>query len=328
MSKYRQDTNVEHEAQKSKVLGVVEFPAAITFVPEALGRTYMIRVNESSMKLELPSAVTGERSLRSPRPSVSDLNARAYRGWGSVIKWKAATNEILSASVTAAAIEGVIAAAEDNADAAHSFGDQFATWFRLLETWTLLWTGHSLSSQITSEAPTLSLMFEHGSGSGYHPPIMVQIPSDDGITSTTFQAACDRASDGDLPPLPWQLLVKARNGEDRRLSLVDAATAAEVSIEKRITDELERRGMSAHEADAVLRPATGIVDKLRLLEALVPRPSAQSSLLARVADQVARPRNAAVHAAHAPDGAVLERALSTAEILIERYWPMPRPASF
>lgn len=73
---------------------------------------------------------------------------------------------------------------------------------------------------------------------------------------------------------------------------------------------------------AVAKGANGLVGLLRLLES-IDGLSKPESLVARVADQLAKPRNDAVHRGSLPTDP--ERAYAAARAILDRYSPLAQP---
>jgi len=91
-----------------------------------------------------------------------------------------------------------------------------------------------------------------------------------------------------------------------------------------LTAHLRARGLTGVETERLLRLGPGIAEAFPVYQQLV---AAGQSVVSRnrVIDQLAHPRNRAVHAGEHPDQTVAERALQTAARLVGEAVPLPRP---
>ena len=105
------------------------------------------------------------------------------------------------------------------------------------------------------------------------------------------------------PPDAWALFLSASKSEDPRLAVIEVGTAVEVALSRAVHDRLATLAEGAR--NQVIIDAGGVVGLVRILEKLDGR--VQKSLVKRTMDQLASPRNQAVHAARAPSNEVLHR---------------------
>jgi hypothetical protein len=95
-----------------------------------------------------------------------------------------------------------------------------------------------------------------------------------------------------------------------RLCVIDACSAVEVALDAALTARLRAHGLTGVESERLLRLGSGIAEAFPVYQQLVA--AGQSAVSRnRVIDQLANPRNRAVHAGEHPDETVAERALET-----------------
>jgi hypothetical protein len=104
--------------------------------------------------------------------------------------------------------------------------------------------------------------------------------------------------------------------------LIDAATAAEVAVERALFSYFNGRQVGEEQIEAILKQFTGIAEKLRLIEKLEPK---EQSLVRRVADRVAGPRNKATHGGWHPGQEVVDSCLEAVSEVLAIYDPLPEP---
>jgi HEPN domain-containing protein len=111
---------------------------------------------------------------------------------------------------------------------------------------------------------------------------------------------------------------------DYRLCVIDACSAAEIALNDAITARLRAHGLAEAETEQLLRLGSGIAEAFPVYRQLVA--AGQSAVSRnRVIDQLANPRNRAVHAGEHPDEAVVQRVIETAGLLVQEAVPLPRP---
>ena len=138
-----------------------------------------------------------------------------------------------------------------------------------------------------------------------------------------MKSACDRANAGVTPPDEWRIYLSATRWRNTRPQVIDGATAAEMAIENRLFRELEDRfGPGDSVPLAIIASCSGIVEKLLLLEKIVPPDKSRKN---RVADRIAAPRNSTVHAGKHPAADVAALLLQTTKELLDFYSPLARP---
>jgi hypothetical protein len=105
--------------------------------------------------------------------------------------------------------------------------------------------------------------------------------------------------------------------------VIEVATATEVALTSKLHDRLQ--AVPSEARDVIVKQANGLVGALTLLEK-IDGISRSDSQLERVKDQLAKPRNDAVHRGlKPPDATTLQRAVTTARAVLDRYSPLPQP---
>lgn len=132
--------------------------------------------------------------------------------------------------------------------------------------------------------------------------------------------------DRQIPP-QWALLVRARSAHFQRRyrdCVIDACTASESSISEWIQAALARRSVPVEAQEVVTKQANGIIGLAEVAASLgltLPR-SRQA-----ISNELAGPRNRAVHAGAVLDVETATKAFRLADSLVATVAPMPTPAS-
>jgi len=160
------------------------------------------------------------------------------------------------------------------------FGHSFDEWYRHLYAWLELWTTQGLnhdqwpSTGIRTQA---RIEPEPGQYYGWGNWGVIHEHRGDGTTGPyaspdLLRAAAGYANRRRSPSLPWEMLRRARGlpWTEGRQKVIDAATAAEVAIERALHQFFVSHHLTSEQIEATLRPFTGIAEKLKLMEKLVP----------------------------------------------------------
>lgn len=136
------------------------------------------------------------------------------------------------------------------------------------------------------------------------------------ITSVQWGGALARASDGAQPPEAHVFLRDARHakniGQFRR-SVLDSATAAELALVKLRDDALT--GTNARLTEYLGKKVTQIDRLAAFLRAVGESPPEN------ITEDIARPRNKAIHEGHEPDEETAVKALTKAEEVVDQAFP-------
>ena len=127
-------------------------------------------------------------------------------------------------------------------------------------------------------------------------------------------------------PLPYAFLLRSRSDRangDFRQAIINACTAAEVSLSSAVEDALNSAKVRERTVVNIMRQSSGVVEIFRILIATgAPTPVSDD----RVMDQSAKPRNDAVHAGARSTEIQAARAIETASLIVEAATPLPNPA--
>lgn len=212
-----------------------------------------------------------------------------------------------------------------------SVGVVFGAWLVRAEAWLDAWTG-AIRQPVTRVGTPLiraALPSDDGGLAGVATggPVPVVIRGQRWATPEEVTAGFAAASSKlDLPLAHTMLrrsLVELHAG-DYRLCVIDACSAAEIALNDAITARLRAHGLAEAETEQLLRLGSGIAEAFPVYRQLV---AAGQSAVSRnwVIDQLANPRNRAVHAGEHPDEAVVQRVIETAGLLVQEAVPLPRP---
>lgn len=287
--------------------GSITFPVSIYVKPDVLGKVFEGRTAEGdSFEVFFPTVtdVNHENMQGEIRPAA--ITRETQRSWVmQIVAWGRKEALTAEGEVFAYAVESITFAAQlENHhplyEQANVIGRRLDGWFRTVFAWLELWTGKPFQREQSEELETRGHIWEtseQGGVSGWGGGFRVDIGRKP-VTLMMMASAVRRANEGLQVPDQWRLLTRARGWRDGRIQVIDAATAVEMAIERRIFEELSARTeLAEEELDTIIRMASGVVEKLQLLETLVPP---TKSMRKAVADRIARPRNRAVHAGYLP----------------------------
>jgi HEPN domain-containing protein len=210
-------------------------------------------------------------------------------------------------------------------------GALFGAWLVRAEAWLDIWTG-TIRQPVTRVGTPLvraALPDDDGglAGLGTGGPVPVVIRGQRWATPEEVTAGFAAASSELDIPLAYTILrrslVELHAGE-YRLCVIDACSAAEVALDAALTARLRAHGLTGADAERLLRLGPGIAEAFPVYQQLVA--AGQSAVSRnRIIDQLANPRNRAVHAGEHPDETAARRALETAARLVGEAVPLPRP---
>ncbi|MDI2036849.1 hypothetical protein PJL15_03987 [Paenarthrobacter nitroguajacolicus] len=208
----------------------------------------------------------------------------------------------------------------------HNVGTQINEWFSRAVVWMELWSGNNLNVEDGVEPTTMwSVQFkEPGSPNTYtwFPSERIyDFSTDRALTKLILESAFRKATEAVQPADAWMLYLSASKSEDPRLSVIELGTAVEVALSRSIHDRLN--GLSEAARNQIIVNAGGVVGLVRILEKLDESP--QKSFAKRTMDQLAYPRNLAVHAAGQPALETVRNAFHTGRELLSRYAPLAGP---
>jgi HEPN domain-containing protein len=210
-------------------------------------------------------------------------------------------------------------------------GALFGAWLVRAEAWLDVWTGTIREPVMRVGTPLVraALPGDDGglAGLGIGGPVPVVISGQRWATPEEVAASFVAASAKLDVPLAYTVLRRALvefYAGEYRLCVIDACSAAEIALAAALTVHLRAHGLPDAEIEQLLRLGSGIAEAFPVYRQFVP--AAQSAVSRnRVIDQLANPRNRAVHAGEHPPEAVAKRALETAARLVGEAVPLPRP---
>lgn len=209
----------------------------------------------------------------------------------------------------------------------HEFPEMIGNWLGIVRDWVAAWSGHDRETIEVRGAPAIlaaTSRDDRPHAAGGDPLVMRPVRA---ASVSEWSAALAAASDDSPLPLQHQLVAEAMMHGYRqqyRLSVVTAASAAEVGL----AEAARARLISAHwpdeDVDDVLKVPGGLVELYRL-NAMHRRLPVS---IRQVRDQLADPRNRAAHGGESPDRTTVDRAIKTARGLLDAVSPLPPPESF
>ncbi len=217
---------------------------------------------------------------------------------------------------------------------AGQFSGEVGTWLSIVRNWLSAWTGDVRHAINYGEPPArVRLVPFKNPGAGEiragGAPLHVRKLHMPGALEV--QAAFAAASFGIDLPLRHQLLADARlyaAQREYRYAVINACSAAEVALSDSARSLLAAAGQTDEQIQASLDEASGVVELYHLYAEL--RGDLKAALgvsSGRVIDQLAGPRNRAVHAGQALDLDITRKAYKTAKALVAAS-PLPAPESF
>lgn len=318
---------------------VIRLIPALEVAPECLGLELFANLDVGDFTIALPVHDGRPRSGHFLAPS-SASEALRSEPWDPRSPWAnrhrtTDEGEGLSFSIEKVVLFGA-PSGETNSELGVSssrLGIAVNSWYSRVYAWLELWTTQGVNhdqwpetgirtdgSGVTADGRQYGWgewnVFRRYSGGGTSGPY---------ASPDLLRAANDLSNRGHRPSLPWDLLRRARGlrSTDQRQKVIDAATAAEIAVERTLVRFFSEHHIEANQIDAILKPFTGIVEKLRLLETLTP---SDTSLRNRAAERIAGPRNRAAHAGWHPDEDTVEKCLDTVAQILAVYDPLPEPS--
>ncbi|QYX80215.1 hypothetical protein [Streptomyces akebiae] len=289
------------EHQVTVTLPVLEGDAQLTPLPDRLGRLD---------RLAAPPDVTGA-------PLPQDLLRAFTDVWGY-----RSTQRICY--VEAVAISPLLGTEEGKLDGAvRDLGNDFFTWFRILQEWACAWSGEPMQDFDPTRPSAVHVVNAQGAiiGNGLRQRGVYVWP--DPLNSARVAGAMRRASAGEwLPPEHRTLLeaVEAKIGAMPRKAVIDAATSVEVALAGFVTRELTSKGLDATFIEEVIKGVNGLMNLHALCTELGANPGVSKN---RLAAQLANVRNRAAHAGAVPTWDEVVAACDHAATIVHAISPLP-----
>lgn len=217
-----------------------------------------------------------------------------------------------------------------------SFGDMRAlqmfptalgTWLSTVRDWLSAWSGNPRERPEQTGDPVMRVALANepdrpAIGAGGRVPVIVQ--EQRAATVAEVRAAFAAASNARELPLQHRLQAEAKvhfYRREYRHAVIAACSAAEVALSDAFRELLRDAGRAEGEVRDISRGVSGVVELYRLNAG---RAGGLSVSISRVMDQLANPRNLAVHAGEAMDNDTAKNAILTAASLLQ-VTPLPTP---
>jgi HEPN domain-containing protein len=276
--------------------------------------------NDADFQAKWPSRLKAKWSSYFGKPPFADPFAL-----GRVLEWKAdqGPEGISRFAVSKLVVFSNETVSEKQAQKLLHLGEE---WQRRLILWTEIIASPNVadeSSDVIQHATDTFVWLDTGGSSKQitcpHPTqISIVLPDLPHMTVEQWRKLLVKASSDEAPPEAYVLLRNASrllSQKRYRSSVLDAATAAEIAL-----TELQARsfpsGMSRHDKDDLkkrYRQFDGLLDSLALMN--VSRP-------AHVRDEVANPRNDAIHQGKEPSEEAARHCLAKAQEVVEHVFPI------
>jgi hypothetical protein len=296
----------------------------------ALGQTYSGGEPQGPFTLTFPVLPErGDRRLRTPEPGAPHFDADDW-DWGNVSPTSGVGAPGLTASVRRVVIRGQLSAPASDTFRSY-FREQFDPWFALVARWIEVWTGQVIQDNLTGRggrSRSFGALWDMSDDA--HPSIQMLrgghaeiLDINSFATREQLQSAFSRATARQVPPLEWEALRKAMQyllGNNDRLAVIEAATAAEIAMATAIDQRLG--DISSGGIDKITLNANGAAGLVRLLDALDGK-DPEKTHRGRVLKLLAEPRNRAVHSGEVPTADVAWTAIRTAQALLQEFSSLP-----
>lgn len=321
--------------------GYLHLPMPLQVSPEVLGQSYNCLIEGASVIITFPALAPGgdvSARLEPPYPSQRWEYTRSWDQDGES-PWGRVSISLISQDgsrrIRAVGVAGLAFRADcpnwrqdmKTEEVGVRFEQLFALWYSLARQWFELWTPQDLVNRELSLHPEGQVWLDDESGAvqmltGWQPLGSVQLLGDDQVlTPEAVASGFDRASAGETPPLEWLLYMNASRNKDRRQSVIEAASAAEVAAQTAFAEKLGN-DISDDVVQLLITQANGLVGLTNVVRGLgleVPSRNAIQGKLAKV-------RNMAAHRGVTPEEGEYRAALGVARAIISATSPMPPPA--
>jgi hypothetical protein len=313
--------------------GVAEFPWKIPVREECLGMLDRIRVGNRSVEIALP--INGAGTHETP-PGAPLLAPQDYRGQplagpaisASTVNWGFRFSANLH-YIGAARVSFLLTPASSIYTSPEflELHQDFLNWFDIVQHWAAAWSGVPLRIGGRQESISLILTKDNrtvGTPILFFPAVTVDLTAKAvPLSRTQLQSAFRRASQGNQLPVEHRLLLSAqvaRMAGDRRLAVIEAGSASEVALAAAVSEDLRSRKATIEFINQTIIDANGIVGLMALYMTLGHILSVSKN---RVANELARIRNLAVHGGQIPTDSETQNAINHASALVQDARPLP-----
>ncbi|MBD2035328.1 hypothetical protein H6F76_09865 [Leptolyngbya sp. FACHB-321] len=236
-------------ADSTQILGLLNFPFALCCSPDVLGQSFPIRMGDYHGTLEMPSLPSwGEKEkdplhkgLKAPAAASTWKRGDDPIVWGHPLSYPEGVSSVeralISFDITVDDVETSVQKIYQS-----NWIQLFSDYYEILEE-----RGQKNMYVSGSIGSRLELFHPDSSSLGYIRPhrkvevVITALPSANNLKLDVFRQICKLASDGLPPNLQYRLLIdsyRALAREDYRKAILEAASALEVSLTKRIILEL------------------------------------------------------------------------------------------
>ncbi len=313
---------------QKQILGLIDFPFSFRCSKEVLGKSVKISIGEITAKITFPSYPYLEddkfdllaRSLDSPI-----LFKNLSKG-GKPIQWGEIVTSQGSSIIESATLEFMVPSDQVEVISKEVYAE-FENWLKLFEQYVRL-----LTSQITrlhintfnGYENALSLFSNSESTLNYisaHRTTCLRgslADAKNDLTLKKLQECCRLASSGYEPKLEYKLLLEAdnaRNNNDYRKAIIEAATALEVSLTKKLLDEFLAKNISfGNELLKKFRMLGGKFTLCKIVGIQLPTNDYEKMII--------EPRNNVIHKSVFPDRQDANKVISEVEKYLHAFSPI------
>ena len=316
--------------------GIVDLSVPSYVQPDVLGTKISVRIGEHNGMISFPLApdtgfpAAGEVAFLQPAvlgvrplPEIT-LAGSAGARWGYIgISSGEAFVEAVRIRIPIGDTDGFVP------DQMSTLGRAFDMWFSTVRDWVCAWSGQLRHREFDHEESRIHTTIRvDGKAGVYGSGVTVGrvIMGETAATREQVEAAFYCASKSYALPLQHALLQRARsdftNGTFRE-AVINACTAAEVSLSTAVRTALNSANVREKTVTNIMRQSSGAVEIFRLFVITGGKNTVSDD---RVMDQLAKPRNDAVHAGVSSTRNDAQRAIETANAIVEAAAPLPEPA--
>ncbi len=310
--------------------GYLEFPMPLFVEKDLLGQEFPVLIGGLRVKLQFPiprspSPAAEPRFLEVPAPLPAEVEGLLP----PPVRWGEETPS--GAFVHAVRVKGIVTVVGNRCPQPISdLHFSARPWFECARDWIAAWSGQPrLVMLISKEAPSFGLSYNSDVGRTVYggsavPSLVVRMGRLKAANAQQVRSGLKMASAGQLAPFNRRLLLDARDqllrGDTRR-AIIDVATAVEISFADAITSHLYPRRLSGAFVDRIVTKANGLTDLFDFYKSLA-LPACPVSR-EKIMNQLADPRNKAVHAGSSPSTGVVSLAIQVGQEVIDAISPMP-----
>lgn len=312
---------------KKTIFGKVEFPSPLFCSADVLGKAVHVTIGKQAGTLTLPSLPDWEveedhldkRLLMAPSEAIE---------WGreGPLYWGQRLDSPFGASLVKLALLKMDLRQDNFESASQEVYECFPAWIALFDQYVTLLTTKKSFQYVSDEPGHLELLTcKEGQ--------LTDIPTtrcsdmnvyldvdgpDKFLRFEQFEKAASYSSSNLSPRLEYKMLLqayRAREEEDHRKAIVEAANALEISLTKRLKEEFQNQNISF--GQALLNKYGMLNGKFELARVLgIQLPDKDYKRL------VMEPRNDVVHKAHFPTRPIVNQYITEVEEILRLFSPV------